>query len=109
MQAEPEGTTERRDLSTHILGASVVMIGVATTLIGLVKVARPHMGATRTDQYAGIAALLFLFSAGASYLSIRRGRGARLGQTCERLADVLFITGLVAISAISICFAYEII
>jgi hypothetical protein len=47
-------------LSTHIISASVVMIGVATTLIGLVKVARAHMCPTRVDQFAGLAALLFL-------------------------------------------------
>ena len=108
MTSEPEGSPGR-DLSTHILGASVVMIGVATTLIGLVKVARPHLGATHTDHYAGIAALVFLLSAGASYLSIRYGKHAGLGQRCEWIADLLFIAGLVGISAISIFFAYEVI
>jgi hypothetical protein len=51
-----------RDLSTHILGASVVVIGVSTTLIGLVKVAKAHMGPTHVDQYVGLAALLFLLA-----------------------------------------------
>lgn len=111
MSSQPEGDTGTRELSSHILGASVVMIGVATTLIGLVKVARPHMGATRADHYAGIAALLFLFSAGASYLSIsfRHGKHAGLGRTCERVADLLFIAGLIGLSAISIFYAFEVI
>ena len=109
MASEPEGTPARRDLSTHILGASVVMIGVATTLIGLVKVAKPHMAATHADHYAGLAALIFLLSAGACYLSIHYGKRAGLGQRCERTADLIFIVGLVGISAISIFFAYEVI
>lgn len=111
MSSKPEGDTGRRELSSHILGASVVMIGVATTLVGLVKVARPHMGATRADHYASIAALLFLFSAGASYMSMsfRHGKHAGLGQRCERIADLLFIVGLVGLSAISIFFAFEVI
>lgn len=111
MSSQPEGETGTRDLSSHILGASAVMIGVATTLIGLVKVARPHMGTTHADHYAAIAALVFLFSAGASYLSMsfRHGKQTGLGQKCERIADLLFITGLVGISAISIFFAFEVI
>jgi len=36
------------------------MVGVSTTLIGLVKVAKGHMGPSRVDEYAGLAALLFL-------------------------------------------------
>ena len=109
MTSEPKGSPARQDLSTHILGASVVMIGVSTTLIGLVKVARPHMRTTHADHYAGLAALVFLLSAGASYLSIRYGKRAGLGQRCERIADLIFIVGLVGISAISIFFAYEVI
>jgi len=35
------------------------MVGVSTTLIGLVKVAKGHMGPSRVDEYAGLAALLF--------------------------------------------------
>jgi hypothetical protein len=106
---EVDARGRREKLSTHILGASVVMIGVSTTLIGLVKVAKAHMGATHVDQYAGVAALFFLLSAGASYLSIRVGNRTGLGQRCENTADLLFVIGLVGISAISIFFAYEVI
>jgi hypothetical protein len=34
MRSEPESSSARRELSSHILSASVVMIGVSTTLIG---------------------------------------------------------------------------
>jgi hypothetical protein len=40
------------------------MIGVSTTLIELVKVAKAHMGPSHVDQYAGLAGLLSLLSAG---------------------------------------------
>jgi hypothetical protein len=85
------------------------MIGVSTTLIGLVKVAKAHMGPSRVDQYAGIAALLFLLSALASYLSIRFAGRPALGRRCEKIADQIFICGLVGISAIALLFAYEVI
>lgn len=97
------------DLSSHILSASVVMIGVSTTLIGLVKVAKAHMGPSRVDEYAGLAALLFLLSAVASYLSIRHASNRRVSRRCEEIADQIFVVGLVGISAIAVLFAYEVI
>lgn len=54
MTSELKSSAGRRDLSGHILSASVVMIGVSTTLIGLVKVAKAHIRPTRVDQYAGV-------------------------------------------------------
>jgi hypothetical protein len=59
MTSGPKGSAGRRDLSVHILSASVVMIGVSTTLIGLVKVAKAHISPSRVDQYAGLVGLLF--------------------------------------------------
>jgi hypothetical protein len=113
MTAEPETGRERDALSGHILAASVVMIGVATTLIGLVKVAKEHMkehmGPTRADQYAGLAAVLFFLSAGASYLSIRHADRPSLSRRCEWIADQIFVCGLLAISAIAVFFAFELI
>ena len=109
MTAEPETSREREALSSHILSASVVMIGVATTLIGLVKVAKEHMGPTRADQYAGLAAVLFFLSAGASYLSIRHADRPSLSRRCEWIADQIFMCGLLAISAIAVFFAFELI
>jgi hypothetical protein len=109
MTSEPKSSAGRRDLSGHILSASVVMIGVSTTLIGLVKVAKEHMSPTHVDQYAAVAGLFFLVGAVASYLSIRFLHRPDLSQRCERIADQLFICGLVGISAIALFFAFEII
>jgi hypothetical protein len=67
MESESNSGSSRHALSAHILSASVVMIGVSTTLIGLVKVAKAHMGATGADQYAALTALLFLCSALTSF------------------------------------------
>jgi hypothetical protein len=107
MESESSSNTARYALSTHILSASVVMIGVSTTLIGLVKVAKAHLGPSRADQYAALTALLFLFSALASYLSIRWADNPELRQRCDRIADLIFVSGLIGISAISVFFAYE--
>ena len=107
MESESNSGTGRHALSTHILSASVVMIGVSTTLIGLVKVAKAHTGPSRVDQYTALTALLFLLSALASYLSIRWAGSPQLRQICDRMADYIFICGLVGISAIAFFFAYK--
>jgi hypothetical protein len=109
MKSEPEGSSGRRASSPHILSASVVMIGVATTLVGLVKVAKAHMAPTHVDQYAGLTALLFLLSAGASYLSIRYADPPSVSPKWEWIADLLFCCGLFAISVIAVFFAFEVI
>ncbi|MCX7308904.1 MAG: hypothetical protein NTZ72_13580 [Afipia sp.] len=96
-----------RALSRHILPTSATMIGICTTFIGLVKVAESKMGPSHVDEYAALAALLFLISAGSSYLSIRYSQHMRLGARYERVADMLFLGGLFSITFIAMLFAYE--
>ena len=83
--------------------------GVSTTLIGLVKVAKAHISPSRVDQHAGLVGLLFLLSAVVSYVSIRVIDRPDLSQRCERIADQLFICGLVGITAIALLFAFGVI
>ncbi len=94
-------------LSRHILPTSATMIGICTTFIGLVKIVEAKIGPSHVDEYAALAALLFLASAALSYLSIRYARRARFSGRCERTADVVFLAGLFSITVIAILFAYE--
>ena len=96
-----------KELSRHILPRSATMIGICTTFIGLVKVVETHMGPSHVDEYAALAALLFLISATCSYLSIRYTALIGLSERCERFADVLFLTGLFSSTIIAMLFAYE--
>jgi len=100
---------ERPALSRHILPNSGTMIGVCTTLIGLVKVVEAHIGPSRVDEYAALASLLFLASAITSYISIRHPGKPGFGTRCEIIADQCFLAGLLAIAVISGLFAYEVI
>jgi hypothetical protein len=94
-------------LSRHILPTSATMIGVCTTFIGLVKVAESKIGPSHVDEYASLAALIFLVSATSSYLSMRYSRSAGFSARCERVADTLFLAGLFSITLIALLFAYE--
>ena len=85
------------------------MVGICTTLIGLVKIIEDRIGSSHVDEYGGLAALLFLVSALASYLAIRLSDRGRVSARCERIADISFVAGLVGLALIALFFAYEVI
>jgi hypothetical protein len=94
-------------LSRHILPTAGTMVGVCTTLIGLVKILEARIGPSRVDEYAALTAILFLIGAVASYLSIRLASENELAIRLERCADICFVLGLGSLSVIAILFAYE--
>lgn len=100
---------EAQPLSVHILPTSCTMIGVCTTLIGLVKVAHSVIGPSLVDKYTAISLLIFLLSALLSYFAIRKAQRPAFSARLELLADRVFITGLVSLGVIVAFFAYEII
>ena len=83
------------------------MVGVCTTLIGLVKIAEADRGPSPVDKCYGIAALVFLVSAFTSYVSMRSADEERFANSLERIADWCFIVGLIGLATISLLFAYE--
>ncbi|MDP4026325.1 hypothetical protein Q8W71_27250 [Methylobacterium sp. NEAU 140] len=94
-------------LSHHILPAAGTMVGVCVTLIGLVKIYETRAGPSHVDEYASLTAVLFLASAVASYLSLRRAADTGHALRLERSADACFALGLVGLSVIAVMFAYE--
>ena len=107
MTETSETMSEERTLSRHILPTSGTMIGICTTLIGLVKVIEGRIGPSRVDELAALTSLFFLVSAVTSYLSIRNAHRPRLSKRCETIADQCFLIGLVCIATIGLLFAYE--
>jgi hypothetical protein len=99
--------TIRRELSNHILPASGTMIGVCTTLIGLVKVVETRLGPSHVDEYVSLATVVFVFSAIASYIAIRYASWPRVSTHFERAADYAFLLGLLSVAVIAVLYAYE--
>ena len=99
--------TRNESLASHILPVSGTMIGVCATLIGLVKLAEAKHGSSHVDEYAAMAAVTFLASALTSYLAIRWSERTRLSFRIERMADVIFLCGLIGITLVATLFAYE--
>lgn len=83
------------------------MVGVCTTLIGLVKIAEAGKGPSIVDKCYGLIALVFLVSAFASYVSMRSVDEEGLAALLERIADWCFIVGLIGLATVSLLFAYE--
>ena len=94
-------------LSRHILPSAGTMVGVCTTLIGLVKIVERQTGPSHVDEAAALTAILFLVSAIASYMSIRLEARSDRTVRLERCADICFVLGLVSLTMIAILFAYE--
>ncbi|MBM0207524.1 hypothetical protein JNW90_34505 [Micromonospora sp. STR1s_5] len=95
--------------ATHILGMAGTMLGVTTTLIGLVKVLETQSIKSNVDELAGVLVVLFLFSAVISYASIRTEDRARLSRKLERSADLAFMLGLLSLGVLALIFAWELI
>jgi hypothetical protein len=98
------------EVARSILPISGTMIGICTTLIGLVKINESIRNASQVDEYGALIAVAFLASAALSYLAIRLGKiRPRLSRRLERAADAFFLVGLVCLVALAGAFAFEVI
>jgi hypothetical protein len=104
-----EGGAKAPEKARHILPTASTMIGISTTLIGLVKLLEHYSGPSQVDVFSGIVAVLFLLSAILSYLSTRLEARPRLSRFLEQVADNFFLLGLVGIAGVAFLFAYEVI
>lgn len=95
------------DLPKQILSSSGTMIGLCTTLVGLIKIVEGRIGSSNVDIYIALLGSMFLGSAVFSYASIRMATLHTWSARLEIVADVLFITGLIAIILLILLFALE--
>jgi hypothetical protein len=97
------------DVSIHIFTASAAMVGVCLTVIGLLRVVLTiRGGVTFADDLLALDAFLFLVSCLLSYFALRT-RSVRRMHRVERIADGLFITGLILMVLACGLIVYEII
>lgn len=102
-------TTAEVQLSAHIFAVSAGLVGVCLTVIGLFRVVvRSQNVDSIADNLLAIDALLFMVACFLAYLALRAGT-ARRGRRIEKVADVVFLTGLAMMVAVGALVAYEII
>jgi hypothetical protein len=88
------------DLCTHIFTASAALVGVCLTVIGLIRVvtATTKVATIADDLLAGDATL-FMVSCVLSYWALR-SRSTRRMHRLERIADSIFLIGLLLMTIV---------
>ena len=94
------------DLSHHILPNSATMVGVCIMVISIVKSMAPGLASYLIDKALAIDSLLFMISALLSFSSIRLKHST---ERLERLAEIIFLLGLVSMTLITVIFSFEIV
>ena len=83
------------------------MVGICTTLIGLVKIIEVRTGSRHVTVRRACGLAISGQCLGFSCLAIRLSSQGRVSAWCERIADLFFVAGLSSLTLISLLFAYE--
>ena len=95
------------DLATQILVAGAAMAGVSLTLVGLLRIVQSVQSILGlADNILAAASVMFLFACLSGYFALR-ARSAASARQWLRVADALFIVGLLAMVSIGIMLAVE--
>jgi hypothetical protein len=95
----------RKNISKHILPTSANLLGLCFVILSFIKVLKLR-SETIIDELVAIAIFFFLMSSFCSYASMRSNRWEEL---YEKIADTIFLTGLLLLSVGSVLVAFEVI
>ncbi len=101
-----EGVNEKKNISRHILPTSANLLGLCFLILSFIKFWTRGRIETFIDELLGVAVILFLVSSIFSYASIRSKAKT---EYFERMADIIFLGGLVFLSLISVILIFEVI
>lgn len=100
MRSNGNSSTREENICIHIFTVSSAMVGVCLTVIGLIRVVITLGRADNlADDFLAGDALLFLASCLLSYTALRSKVSSRMHKI-ERLADIIFITAMIAMVVI---------
>lgn len=98
--------TNEGEICIHIFGVSAALVGVCLTVIGIFRAVAELKSFTSVgDNLLAIDALLFLASCITAYFALRSSNRTRK-RKIEKIADILFLTGLSLMAVICILIAY---
>ncbi len=95
---------DRKNVSKHILPASANLLGICFLILTLKKLWKAGGVVRFVDMLDAVAILIFL---AASFLSYASMRVARRGELYEKIADLVFLAGLVLLSFIAVVTVFE--
>lgn len=102
-EASIEAERIEDNICVHIFSVSAAMVGVCLTGISLIRViVQGAMLKTLADDLLALDSVIFLVCCIVSYCALRSRQGRRVN--LERMADLLFLLGLVLMVVVSILF-----
>jgi len=101
----PEIGGDKKNISRHILPTASNLLGLCFVIFSIIK-AYKFDGQTVLDEMTAFTTLLFLVSSLFSYASIR---SKTRSETYEKIADIFFLCGLIAMTLITLVIAFEIV
>jgi len=98
-----ETANNKKNISRHILPTSANLLGLCFVILSFIRVLKLG-NETIIDELVAVAIVLFFTSSFFSYVSMRSNRWA---ESCEKIADSIFLIGLFLLSLCSVLVAYE--
>ena len=95
---------DKKNISKHILPASSNLLGICFLILTLKKIWKSPTVGIYIDKLDVIAILVFLVASLLSYASMR---SKHQGERYEKIADIVFLTGLFLLSFIAVVTAFE--
>lgn len=92
--------------SPHILTTSANLLGICFIVLTSLKKLNLADGSL-IDEFAVVAIIIFMTSCILSFVSMRKTRAQ--SQKLEKIADVIFLSGLIVLSVATILIAFNII
>jgi hypothetical protein len=98
------------ELNVHIFSVSAAMVGVCLTVVGIIGIIISNNSeyATIADDLLALDTVVFMTSCLLAYTSLRSPSDVRT-RRYQRLADVVFVAGMVAMSAACLIIAFSIV
>ncbi|HEV8083688.1 MAG TPA: hypothetical protein VGP55_10820 [Chitinophagaceae bacterium] len=98
--------TNKNDKSPHILNASSNLLGFCFIVLTSLRVLNLN-GKTIIDELTSVAMIMFMTSSVLSFLSMRN---SKINQDYfEKIADIIFLTGLFFLFAITMLITFDLI
>jgi hypothetical protein len=97
-------TSDKKNVSNHILPTAANLLGLCFLILNLKKLWKAGKIVEIVDKADGIAILIFLAASVLSYASMRSSKRALL---YEKIADIVFLAGLLLLSLIAVITVFE--
>lgn len=98
-------SSEKKNISRHILPTASNLLGLCFVIFGMIKI-YAFGEKTLLDEMTAFSMVLYLAACLFSYASIR---AARKSEKYEKIADTLFLAGLVCMTLIAVVIAFELV